>query len=388
MVITGLEKLLNDPGAYRKRRVALIANQTSVTSDLVYSWHALIRRGIDIVRIFSPEHGIFATEQDQAPVGDQPIVNCEVVSLYGASAHTLAPAPEFLDDIDCVIYDIQDIGSRYYTYVNTMALCMEAIAGRDIEFVVLDRPNPIGGQSVEGPPLRDGYGSFVGVLPVPVRHGMTAGELALLWKAHRRLDVNLAIVPMDGWGRAMGYAHTGLPWVPPSPNMPTEETALVYPGMCLIEGTNLSEGRGTAMPFLQIGAPYVDAAALANRLNALNLPGIRFRAVYCKPTSNKYAGEVAGGVFLHVTDPTIFRPFAAGVALVQAARELYPDAFRLTRGVYEFNDTHPAFDLLAGSDAVRTMIERGVPLDTIRESWADYERDFFERRKEYLLYAS
>ncbi|MCG8375660.1 MAG: DUF1343 domain-containing protein, partial [Chlorobiales bacterium] len=248
MVQNGLDILLQDTNRLKNRSIALIANQTSVTLDLNYSWFALQKKGIALKKIFSPEHGLFSTEQDQVAVTGQPDIGCDIISLYGHSADSLLPDQSFLQDIDLVIFDIQDIGSRYYTYINTLALFMEAVDGLDIDILVLDRPNPLGGKTVEGPLPDPAYRSFVGVLPVPPRHGMTAGEAARLYLDHRKLDVNLHVVAMEGWQRTMHFPQTGLQWVVPSPNMPTWETALVYPGMCLFEGLNVSEGRGTTTP--------------------------------------------------------------------------------------------------------------------------------------------
>ncbi len=385
-VQSGLESFLEEGDAHRSRRIALIANQTSVTRGLAYSWDALRGKGLDLRRVFSPEHGLFAVEQDQEPVSEDAMAELDLVCLYGADAASLVPGPAMLDDIDLVLFDIQDIGARYYTYVNTMALFMESISGRGIEFAVLDRPNPLGGASVEGPPLHTGYESFVGVFRVPVRHGLTAGELAGLWKKERNIDINLKVVPMKGWYRAMMYGETGLPWVPPSPNMPTPAAALVYPGMCLLEGTNLSEGRGTTTPFELAGAPFLDPECFARQLNGMNLPGAYFRPVRFRPTFNKHGGAVCGGVFTHVTDRRAFRPFLAGVALVKAARDLCGDAFSFLHGVYEFNDTHPAFDLLTGGAKIREMVLAGAGLNDISATWSDYEQEFAERRMEYLLY--
>ncbi len=385
-VQTGLDVFLSGAGRYAKRSIALVANQTSVTASLEYSWHAFVRSGLHLKRIFTPEHGLFGTEQDQVPVTDQPAAGPETVSLYGHSAYTLRPLDAMLDGIDTVFFDIQDVGSRYYTYVNTMAMFMEALAGLDIEFVVLDRPNPLGGVAVEGPGLEPGFESFVGVFHLPVRHGLTAGELALWYRDRHRLDVKLSVVRMTGWRRSMLFPETGLPWVPPSPNMPTVDTALVYPGMCLLEGTILSEGRGTTMPFQLCGAPFIEPEEYARLLNARGVPGVYFRPTYFKPTFNKFAGENTGGVYLHVTDPAVFPPFLAGVAVVWAARKLYGVQCDFPRGVYEFNSTHPAFDLLAGDAAIREMIEAGSDIDSIRSSWMIAEGRFAEAKSSYHLY--
>lgn len=386
MVFTGLDRFLAETDNYRGRNMALIANQTSVTRDLVYGWEALRAKGLPIRRVFSPEHGIFAVEQDQAPVREQTLAGTELVSLYGSSADSLVPDNSALDDIDLVLFDIQDVGTRYYTYVNTMALFMRALAGRDIEFMVLDRPNPLGGLAVEGPPLAPGYESFVGVFNVPVRHGLTAGELARLYIKEQNLDITLTVTPMADWSREMYFDVTGLHWVPPSPNMPTLATALVYPGMCLLEGTNISEGRGTTTPFEIAGAPFAEAESLAGRLNTMNLPGAYFRPVSFRPTFNKFGGMICNGVCIHVTDRRTYLPFLTGVSFVKAMRDLFGDDITFPRGVYEFNDTHPAFDLLAGGADIREAILGRKELDAISDSWKDYEREFAERRKEFLLY--
>ncbi|NTU93514.1 MAG: DUF1343 domain-containing protein [Chlorobiaceae bacterium] len=386
MVLNGLDTLLQDPAPCRHRRIGLIANQTSVTTDLRYSWTLLERQGIHLTRIFSPEHGLFSTEQDQIAVERQPDTGCEIVSLYGSSAHTLLPDPAHLEGLDLVLFDIQDIGSRYYTYVNTLALFMEAVQGHDIEIMVLDRPNPLGGTMIEGPLLDPAFHSFVGVMPVPVRHGLTAGEIAHFFRDYKKLDVNLSVVTMQGWKRSMLFPETGLPWVPPSPNMPSFPVAEVYPGMCLFEGLNLSEGRGTTMPFLMSGAPFIEPFELASRLDTLGLEGVVFRPTWFRPTFHKYRDEVIGGIYLHVTDHERFRPFATAVAMTCSIRELWPEQLSFLDGVYEFNDTVPAFDLLAGSSAVRSKILRGEPVHAILSSWEKDEAGFAAVKPNFHLY--
>jgi uncharacterized protein YbbC (DUF1343 family) len=376
MVSTGLDILLRNTDTLRHRNIGLIVNQTSVTPDLKYSWDVLKEKGFHIQKIFSPEHGLFGTEQDQIAVGYQPEPGCEVVSLYGDSAKTLIPDKAVLDDLDLILFDIQDVGSRYYTYINTLALFMEAVSGRDIEIMVLDRPNPLGGAIVEGPLLDPAFGSYVGVLPVPVRHGMTAGELALFYRDFKKLDVNLSVTSMKGWRRSMLFNETGLPWIPPSPNMPTVATAEVYPGMCLFEGLNVSEGRGTTTPFQLSGASFIKPYDLAKQCASYRLEGVLFRPVWFKPTFHKFCGEVIGGIWLQVTDHARFRSFATGVAMTAALRELYPEQLQFLRGVYEFNNTIPAYDLLAGNSSIRTAIENGCNTCDILASWQHEETEF------------
>jgi len=388
MIVTGLEMLLSNTERIKNRNIALIVNQTSVTPDLQYSWNILKERGLHIKRIFSPEHGLFATEQDQIAVSYQPAPGYDVVSLYGDSAETLIPDPALLDNLDLILFDIQDVGSRYYTYVNTLALLMEAVSGKDIEIMVLDRPNPLGGDIVEGPLLDPAFASFVGVFPVPVRHGMTAGELALYYCAVKKLDVNLSVVTMEGWHRAMLFPETALPWIPPSPNMPTVATAEVYPGMCLFEGLNVSEGRGTTTPFQLSGAPFIHPFDLAERCQSYGLEGVLFRPVWFKPTFHKFCGEVIGGIWQQVIDHSRYRSFATAVAMAAALHELYPGEVQFLRGVYEFNDTLPAFDLLAGNSYIRTALSNGSDVETILSSWQHDEELFFGIKPDFHLYKS
>ncbi|ACD91380.1 conserved hypothetical protein [Chlorobium limicola DSM 245] len=386
MVRTGLDMLLQNIDRYSRRRIGLIVNQTSVTSDLRYSWDILRKKGLNIKRIFSPEHGLFATEQDQIAVGGQPESACELVSLYGSSAETLIPDRSLLDDLDLILFDIQDVGSRYYTYVNTLALFMEAASGRDMEIMVLDRPNPLGGTMVEGPLLDQAFRSFVGIFPVPVRHGMTAGELALLYREWKKIDIKLTVMTMKDWSRSMLFPETGLPWIPPSPNMPTFATAEVYPGMCLFEGLNVSEGRGSTTPFQLFGAPFINPYDLAEACKGAGFEGALLRPTWFRPTFHKFSETVIGGVWLHVADNRRFRPFAAGVALTAALHKLYPSSLEFLSGVYEFNDTIPAFDLLAGNSALRSSILDGCYTEALIDSWQHDETEFARTKERYHLY--
>jgi uncharacterized protein YbbC (DUF1343 family) len=386
MIATGLDILLENIDRFRNRAVGMIVNQTSVTPDLRYSWNVLRKKGLNIRKIFSPEHGLFATEQDQIAVGNQPAPDFEVISLYGSSSDTLIPDSAALDDLDLIIFDIQDVGSRYYTYVNTLALFMEAAVGRDLEIMVLDRPNPLGGSIVEGPMLDMEFSSFVGIFPVPVRHGMTPGELALLYRDWKKLDIRLTVLSMQGWNRSMLFHETGLPWVPPSPNMPTVETAAVYPGMCLFEGLNASEGRGTTTPFQIFGAPFINPYHLLEACNRTEFDGLYLRPTWFKPTFHKFRGETIGGLWLHIADHEQFRPFAAAIALTVTLRHLYPGDLHFLGGVYEFNDTIPAFDLLAGTGAIRQAIIDGRDATSIIASWQQDETSFLTSKEQFHLY--
>jgi uncharacterized protein YbbC (DUF1343 family) len=389
-VRVGLEDLLRQRGGpLRGRRVGLICNPTAVDARLRHAadlLHAL--PGVSLVTLFGPEHGVRGDAQYMAAVAGErdPATGLPVHSLYGATRESLQPAPEALVGLDLLCFDIQDVGARYYTYQATMLLGMEAAARAGLAFVVLDRPNPVGGVLVEGPALRTGFESFCGLHDLAPRHGLTVGELARLFQAERRLDLDLTVVPCQGWRRGMGYRATGLPWVSPSPNMPTPETALVYPGTCLLEGTNLSEGRGTTRPFELLGAPWLDPGRLAAALSAERLPGVRFRPASFTPTWDKHAGTRCHGVELHVHDAGAFRPFRTGLACVLHARAQAPGRFRWRTETYEFVEGVPAFDLLCGSARERAGIEAGATLGDLVAGYAGEERAFSRRRTRFLAY--
>lgn len=375
--------------ALRGRRVGLVCNPTAVTSRLEHAADLLhAAPGVELAALFGPEHGVRGDAQYMAAVGGErdPRTGVPVHSLYGSSEASLRPTVEQLAGLDALVFDIQDVGTRWYTYQATMMLCMEAAAEARIGFVVLDRPNPIGGQVVEGPRLTAGFESFCGLHDLAVRHGMTVGELAALFRAERRLDVDLEVVPCQGWRRGVRFRETGLPWVLPSPNMPTPETALVYPGTCLLEGTNLSEGRGTTKPFELLGAPWLDGARLARDLAAERLPGVAFRPASFVPTWDKHAGVRCHGVEQLVTDPARYRPWRTGLAIVLHARRQDPARFRWRTETYEFVEGALAFDLLAGSAREREAIERGASLSDLLSVEAPEERAFARRRVAYLRY--
>jgi uncharacterized protein YbbC (DUF1343 family) len=390
-VRTGLERLLDGDGPrLAGRRLGLIANPTTVGPDLDHAIDLLIAAGLDLVALFGPEHGLRGDVQYMEAVGDEARdrrTGLPVHSLYGHTEASLSPTAQMLSGLDALLFDIQDVGARYYTYAATMVLAMRVCARAGVEVIVLDRPNPIGGELVEGGTVEPGFESFVGLLPVPNRHGLTVGELARMAREVERLDLSLTVVPMDGWRRDMSYADTRLQWVLPSPNMPTEDTALVYPGMCLLEGTEVSEARGTTRPFELAGAPFVDSYALAAELDGAELPGVRFRPLVFTPTFEKHAGRACGGVQIHVTDRRAFRPYLTGVAFLRAVHALWPGDFAWRTRAYEFVDQVPAIDLLCGSGAVRAGIDSGASLADLAATWADAERDFRQRRAAWLLYA-
>jgi uncharacterized protein YbbC (DUF1343 family) len=398
MVQSGLDILLEEGiGKLRGRRVGVLCHPASVNSRLVHIVDALANARVNLTRLFGPEHGIRGEAQDMIGVhGNQdPRTGIAVTSLYGETALSLVPAAAELADVDLLLVDLQDVGSRYYTFIWTMALCLQSAARAGVAVVVLDRPNPIGGVAIEGGEVAPGAESFVGLGSVPIRHGLTIGEVARLVQAGmpwggarfaKPLDCDLQVVGMRGWKRGDFFDATGLPWILPSPNMPTVDTALVYPGLCLLEGTNVSEGRGTTRPFEIIGAPFVDGYRLAERLASDGLPGVRFRPLSFRPTFHKFAGQVCGGVQIHVTERAAFRPYLTGVAILRALSDLAGDAFCWRTEKYEFVSDRPAIDLLTGGDAIRKGIDAGATLDDLRATWQSAEDAFSERRRACLLY--
>jgi uncharacterized protein YbbC (DUF1343 family) len=307
--------------------------------------------------------------------------------VYSLYSHTRKPEPGMLSDIDVLVIDLQDVGSRYYTFIWTMDLCMQACLELKKSVVILDRPNPIGGIITEGPVLDTAFSSFVGQRELPVRHGMTIGEIANYIKDGFYPSLNLHIITMHGWRRQMWFDNTGLPWVMPSPNMPTLDTATVYPGMCLLEGTNLSEGRGTTRPFEIFGAPYIEPERLVNRLDSFRLPGVFFRPLYFQPTFQKYSGRLCGGAQIHIINKQRFRPFKTGVAIIKAVHDLYPEQFQWQQPPYEYETEKMPIDILAGTDRLRRYIEEGTSLDRMEEWWTEECREFQKRvRRNYLIY--
>lgn len=389
-VTSGLEVLLTEQKhLIAGKRIGLIVNQTSIDRDTVHSIDRIrADPALKLVRLFGPEHGVRGDAQDMISVGDaiDARSGASVVSLYGHEESSLAPKAKDLEGLDVLVFDIQDIGSRYYTFIYTMAYCMEAAGKAGIPFIVCDRPNPIGGVYLEGNVLDMAFRSFVGRYPLPVRHGMTAGELAHFFLKHCDVACDLTVVAMQGWQRGDWYEQTGLPWVQPSPNMPTVECALVYPGGCLVEGTNLSEGRGTTRPFHLCGAPWIDPYALADALNAEALPGVRWRPTYFTPMFHKHKGQTCGGAEPHITDREQFLPLLSGIALIKHCRNQDPDRFAWRTEVYEFVKEQLAFDLLAGTARLRQQIEDNASLQEITSGWGEQLASFSKLRDDCLLY--
>jgi uncharacterized protein YbbC (DUF1343 family) len=367
-VQTGLDRIaLQDPEALalvRGRRIGLLAHPASVTGSLAHAKDVLRGAGAEIRALFGPEHGYGGEAQDMIGVegAADPETGAPIHSLYGDAFESLSPRREWLAGLDALVVDLQDIGSRYYTFVWTAVLCARACAEAGVELVVLDRPNPLDGVTVEGAPQLPGLRSFVGLRSVPVRHALTLGELVADAAREEGL-ANVRVVTMKGWRRAMRFAETGLPWVLPSPNMPTPETALVYPGACLLEGTNASEGRGTTRPFELFGAPWVDGPALARAMQREGGAGFIARPTTFRATFHKWGGKTSGGVQVHVTDPRSFRPWRAYLAGLGALRAREGFAWRTEK--YEFVDDVPAVDLLTGDPGVRAAIDAGAAIEEI-----------------------
>lgn len=388
-VKTGLDLIARLwPKGLKDARAGLLVHPASVSRSLGHAAEVCqASKRFKVSAFFGPQHGIRGETQDNMIEWEgfrDSKTGLPVYSLYGKARK---PRPQMLRDLDVMIIDLQDVGARYYTFIWTMALTMEACAEAGKSVVVLDRPNPIGGMLVEGPLLRQGYSSFVGLHPLPVRHGMTIAEIALYLRDLLSPRPDLHILPMKGWTRAMWFEDTGLPWVMPSPNMPMVDTAAVYPGLCLLEGTNLSEGRGTTRPFEIFGAPFVDPDALVRRLRDYRLQGVSFRPLHFLPTFQKHAGILCGGAQIHVTDRRRFRPFKTAAAILAAMRELYPRKFAWKQPPYEYEEELLPIDILAGSDRLRKGIDGGTDLKAMEEWWQAEAKAFDKAiRRNYLFY--
>jgi uncharacterized protein YbbC (DUF1343 family) len=342
--------------------------------------------GVVLAAIFGPQHGFRSDVQDnmvETPHREDAQRRVPVYSLY---SETREPTAEMLRGLDVLVVDLQDIGARIYTYIYTVANCLKACGRHGIPVIVCDRPNPINGTDVEGETLRPGYESFVGQYPIPMRHGMTMGEIARLFNAEFGLGAALDVVPMQGWRREMYADDAGTPWVMPSPNMPTLEAAIVYPGTVLFEGTMLSEGRGTTRPFELLGAPWIDAERFARTMNGLGLPGAYFRPAVFEPTFQKHAKQPCGGCQIHVLDRNAFRPVLTGAALISAFRQQDAARFAWRQPPYEYELEKLPIDILAGSSVLRGQIEAGLAPSAIAASWSQDEEAFRTRRQKYLLY--
>jgi uncharacterized protein YbbC (DUF1343 family) len=371
----------------RGQRVGVVCNHASVDRGFLHIIDRLeAAEGVTLAAIFGPQHGFRSDVQDNMVETPHRTDGRRRVPVYSLYSETREPAGQMLSGLDVLVVDLQDIGARIYTYIYTMANCLRAGAKHGVPVIVCDRPNPIGGDAVEGETLVRGFESFVGLYPIPMRHGMTIGELARLFNEHFHIGAELVVVPMEGWTRSQFADETGLPWVMPSPNMPTLDTAIVYPGTVLFEGILISEGRGTTRPFELVGAPWIDGERFAAGMNALGLPGAHFRPAGFEPTFQKYAKTPCGGCQIHVTDRRTFTPVLTGVALAQMFRRADPAQFAWRPPPYEYEYDKLPIDILAGSDRLRQQIEADVPAREIAEGWRADEQAFTELRRPFLLY--
>jgi uncharacterized protein YbbC (DUF1343 family) len=387
-VTLGFESLLADPPAeLQQARWGLLCNQATVGREYQSLWQVLARQFPKNLKVlFSPQHGLWGEKQDNMVAsadGVEPATGLPVFSLYG---DRLRPSPETLNLIDVLLVDLPDVGTRVYTFAATMAYAMQTAAHHQKKVVILDRPNPIDGVQVEGNVLTADMASIVGPYPLPMRHGLTLGELACYYNEVGQIGCDLIVVPVQGWDRSQYFDTCGLPWVLPSPNLPTLDTAIVYPGQVLLEGTNLSEGRGTTRPFELFGAPFINPFEVKAALHdAFDLPGVILRETWFQPTFHKWAGEVCGGFQIHITDRQTYKPYFTTLAIVQTILQIYPEKFQWRQPPYEYEYDRLPFDLLTGDPEIRLGLERGIPLTQLEQEWHKELQEFVQERQKYLL---
>ncbi len=386
---TGLDLFIKkDHARFRDSRIGLLCNQASVDKNLRHASELILQKSLklNVGCFIGPQHGIRGEKQDNMIESNDftdPKTQLPVYSLYGASRK---PTPQILKELDTFVIDLQDIGCRIYTFMYTLLYCMEAAKAHGKKVVVLDRPNPIGGTHVEGNILNMKFASFVGLFPMVTRHGMTLGELALMFNEELKIHCDLEIIPVKKWKRNLYSESWGRQWVPPSPNIPVAESALTFPGTVHFEGTHISEGRGTSMPFLYLGAPFINADTLADKMNRLKLPGIYFRAIYFQPTFHKGKDQVCGGVHFHVLDRKKFNAFESGIHLLSMISKLYPEFFKWKQPPYEYETEKMPIDLIAGTDELRMIIDSHQSIKKFLEKSREDARAFMKIRKPYLIY--
>ena len=387
-VQTGLERFIADPGRWiGNERIGLLCNPASVDREFVHA-RILIHRALPekVKALYSPQHGFFAEKQDNmiesADMLD-PVLQVPVFSLYGESR---IPDGRMLEPIDTMIVDLQDVGTRVYTFIYTLSYCLEAAAEYGIRVLVLDRPNPINGIDIEGNLLVSDYTSFVGRFPIPMRHGLTIGEIAVLFNEQFGIGCNLEVIPMEGWQRGMLFSETNLPWVTPSPNLPTPASTIVYPGQVIWEGTNVSEGRGTALPFELFGAPYIDVDKISSTMGDRGIAGARLRSTVFEPTSNKWRETPCHGFQIHVENPRIYRPYSTTLRLLRAILLHHRDRFEWKQPPYEYEFERWPIDLIIGDRDIRERLENLEPVESIEESWQDDLNQFKSISRKFQLY--
>ncbi|CAN5479006.1 DUF1343 domain-containing protein [soil metagenome] len=384
----GIERVLTDSKHLLKnKRIGLICNQASVNHKFQHSADLLFEDSeINLITLFGPQHGIRGDVQDNMIETGHSFDNKTNLPVHSLYSETREPTEKMLQDLDAIVFDLQDVGCRVYTFIYTMANAMRACAKFGKKMIVCDRPNPINGIDIEGNLLEKEFESFVGQFPIPMRHGMTVGELAKLFNDEYKIGCDLEIIEVQGWSRGNYYDETDAPWVLPSPNMPTVETSVVFPATVYFEGTQISEGRGTTKPFEIIGAPFIDADELVSALSELKLPGVIFRPTNFLPTFQKHAGKTCGGVFLHIDERASFEPVITGIALIKTIYELYKEDFEWKNPPYEYVFDLNPFDVISGTSKTRNFIESGVDLKTIKLSWESDVKEFSKLREKYLLY--
>lgn len=385
----GIDSFLSDPPAdLQNKRWGLLSNQASV--NVIGNYSKDLLRGKfknNLTGLFSPQHGFWGTEQDnmiETPDAPDPATGLPVYSLY---SHTRRPTQRMMESIDVLLIDLQDVGTRVYTFITTLAYCLEEARRQGKEIIVLDRPNPVGGTAVEGNILNEAMISFVGVYPLPIRHGLTIGELSRLFNQQMGIQAELRVIPMKGWHRSQYFDQTENPWIMPSPNMPGLSTALVYPGQVIWEGTNVSEGRGTTRPFEVFGAPFINPQEVKVYLKDIFLPGVRLIETSFRPTFQKWQGQVCRGFFLWVFDRQAFKPYFTSLTLLQAVRTLYKDAFQWKAPPYEYETKRLPIDLLIGDQEIRQALEGGKSITELEASWMPGLNNFLQLRQKYLLYS-
>jgi uncharacterized protein YbbC (DUF1343 family) len=387
-IALGIDRLLDtDRALISGRRVGVVCNPASIDNAFRHTADRLAQDpDVIVAALFGPQHGFRSDVQDNMIETPHAADARRQVPIYSLYSETREPSAEMLRDIDVLVVDLQDVGTRVYTYIYTMANCMRAAARHGVRVVVCDRPNPIGGEAVEGNLLQPAYSSFVGQFPMPLRHGMTIGELARLFNDAFHIGAALDVVPLGGWRRSMYHDETGVPWVIPSPNLPTLDSAIVYPGAVLFEGTRLSEGRGTTRPFELIGAPWIDGDRLAEAMNGLRLPGVHFRSAFFEPTFQKHAKETCGGCQIHVLNRQTFRPVETAVQLMAEFRRQNPARFPWREPPYEYEHDKEPIDILYGSDRLRLTLDAGGDVAALVSSWEADEASFRRTREPFLMY--
>ena len=388
MVLYGIDVLLKERiSDLKDQRIGLITNQASLNQNFESSLELFESHSeLDLKSILSPQHGFWSEKQDNMIESEDfihPVFKIPVFSLYG---RVRKPTEEMIFQLDTVVFDLQDVGTRVYTYASTMAYAMQACREFNKKFVILDRPNPINGVNIEGCVLNPAFKSFVGLYPIPMRHGLTLGEMATLFNKEYNINADLEVIPLDGWKREMWYDEINKPWMNPSPNMPSLDCAVVYPGTVALEGTNISEGRGTTRPFELFGAPFINPYEVRDRLEKENLPGVFFRPTSFQPVFNKWKEKQCGGLQIHVFDRTSYKPFITGIALIKAVRHLYPENFEWLQPPYEYEYEKLPVDIIYGTDIIRKHIEADSSLKEIEESWQDKLAAYDKLRKNFLLY--